>query len=167
MIRFTLRCCAVLIVPPLCLFLAECTGAPIVGADVSDYRGTFSTTSDEQLLVSILKARDRAPLHFTELQSLGASIQLTSSLQATDPIGPLNGSTTRASLQGTIGAQNNPTFSLSTLETQGFTKGLLSPVDATLIKQFLDEGVDARLIFLLFFSSITTEDGNVYNNNTE
>ena len=122
------------------LLMVSCTGAPIIGMDVSDYRDTFGTTGDEQLLISILRAKDNAPLHFTELQTVGASIQLTSSLQATDPIGQLHGSTTRASLQGTLGAQNNPTFSLSTLETQSFTQGLMSPVKPTLIQQFLDEG---------------------------
>jgi hypothetical protein len=150
-----------------CLLLMEnCTGAPIIGMDVSDYRDTFGTTGDEQLLISILRARDNAPLHFTELQTLGASIQLTSSLQATDPIGQLHGSTTRASLQGTLGAQNNPTFSLSTLETQSFTLGLMNPVRPTLIQQFLDEGIDRRLILLLFFSSIRYH-GSTYLNNTK
>jgi hypothetical protein len=150
-----------------CLLLMEnCTGAPIIGMDVSDYRSTFGTTGDEQILVSILRARDNSPLHFTELATLGASIQLTSSLQATDPVGPLNGSTNRASLQGTLGAQNNPSFQLSSLETQAFTQGLLTPVNPTLIKQFLDEGIDRELILLLFFSSIRY-NGATYLNNTK
>jgi hypothetical protein len=146
--------------------MGNCSGAPIIAMDVSDYRDTFGTTGDEQILVSILRAKDNAPIHFTELQTVGSSIQLTSSLQATDPIGPFNGSTTRAGLQGTLGAQNNPTFSLSTLETQSFTQGLMSPVKPTLIQQFLDEGIDRRLILLLFFSSIKYH-GNTYLNNTK
>jgi hypothetical protein len=148
------------------LFLAGCTGWPIVQADVSDYRTVFGTTSDEQLLVGILRAKDRAPLHFAELQSVGASIQLSSNVQATAPFGELHDSTQRAMLQGTAGVQNGPNFSLTTLETQAFTKGLLSPVDATVIKQLLDEGIDPAVIFLVFFSTVTDSEG-VQRNNIE
>jgi hypothetical protein len=161
-----LRLSATLTALSCLLLMQNCTGAPMIGLDVSDYRNTFGTTGDEQLLVSILRAKDNSPLHFTELATLGASIQLTSSLQASDPVGPLHGSTSRALLQGTLGAQNNPSFSLSSLETQAFTQGLLTPVNPTLIKQFLDEGIDRELILLLFFSSIRY-NGATYLNNTK
>lgn len=141
------------------LGLAGCTGAPIMKADVSDYRTTFGDTNDEQILSNIIRARDGAPIHFSEMNTFGASMQLTSSLQATMPIGELYGSTTRAGLQGNLGAQNNPTFSMSTLETQAFTQGLLSPVKPTLLKQFFDEGIDGRLLLLLMFSTIQDRKG--------
>lgn len=147
-----------LFVPACALLLAGCTASSFMEMGVSDYRKMFSTTGDEQILVNILRARDSAPLHFTELQTLGASTQLSSSLQVTDPIGQPNGSTARASLQGTFGAQTTPTFSLSSLELQQFTQGLMNPVSPSVIQQLLEEGVDRRLIFLLFFSGIT--DGN-------
>jgi hypothetical protein len=137
-----------------------------MGWDVSDYRETFGFTGDEQILVSILRAKENSPLHFSELQTLGASIQLTSSLQATAPFGELHNATTRAGLQGTVGAQNNPTFSLGSLETQSFTQGLMTPVNPIMIKQFLDEGIDQRLILIMFFSSVQY-GGKFYLNNTK
>ncbi len=84
--------------------LTACTGAPLMKMDISDCRDAFSYTSDEQILLNILKAKDSAPLHFAELASLGANMQLTSSLQASTPFGELYGATTRASAQGTLGA---------------------------------------------------------------
>jgi hypothetical protein len=146
--------------------LISCTGAPLMGWDVSDYRETFGFTGDEQILVSILRAKDNSPLHFSELQTLGASIQLTSSLQATAPFGELHNATTRAGLQGTVGAQNNPTFALGSLETASFTQGLMTSVNPIMIKQFLDEGIDQRLILILFFSSVQYHN-QLYLNNTK
>jgi hypothetical protein len=148
------------------LSLASCTGAPMVAMDVSDYRDTFGKTNDEQILISILRAKDNSPLHFTELATLGASLQFTSSVQATAPFGANEGSTTRAGLQGVLGAQNNPTLSLSSLETQSFTQGLLTPVAPNIMKQFFDEGIDQRLLLILFFSEVI--DGpHIYLNNTK
>jgi hypothetical protein len=148
------------------LLLSGCTGASFMGAEVSDYRNTFDTTGDEQILGNILRAKDDAPLHFSELQTLGASTQLTSSLQITDPFGARNGSTTRAGLQGTIGAQTTPTFSLSSLELQQFTQGLLNPVGPLVIQQFFEEGIDQRLLLMLFVSAIT-ENQDIYYNSTK
>src|SRR5580700_8659373 len=86
------------------MLLAGCTGAPLMGLEVSDYREMFNNTGDEQILFNILRAKDQAPIHFTELQTLGASNQLSASLQASEPFGELHNATTRASLQGTAGA---------------------------------------------------------------
>jgi hypothetical protein len=146
------------------LLLAGCTGAPLVGLEISDYRTTFNTTGDEQLLVNILRAKDGAPLHFAELSTIGASNQLTASLQATDPIGERNGSSTRAGLQGTASAQASPVFSLGTLDTQLFTQGLINPIGPDIIQQFLEEGIDQRLILILFFSGYTEHGITHYNN---
>jgi hypothetical protein len=146
--------------------LVSCTGAPLMGWDISDYRDTFGTTGNEQILANILLAKDNSPLHFSELQTLGSSIQLTSSLQATDPFGELHGSSTRAGVQGTLSAQNTPTFSLGSLETESFTQGLMTAVNPIMIKQFLDEGIDQRLILILFFSSVRYHD-NIFLNNTK
>src|ERR1700733_10644163 len=101
MLRFTAR-----LIGPLCaLLLAACTGAPLMGLEASDYRETFGWTGDEQLLTAILRAKDGAPLHFTEMSTLGASNQLSTSLQASGPIGGLAGSSRPLALQGTAGAQ--------------------------------------------------------------
>jgi hypothetical protein len=143
--------------------LAGCTGAPLVGLEVSDYRATFNTTGDEQLLVSILRAKDSSPIHFAELSTIGASNQLTSSIQATDPVGVIHGSNARASLQGTASAQASPVFSLGTLDVQQFTQGLINPIGPDVIQQFLEEGIDQRLVLILFFSGFTEHGVTHYN----
>ncbi len=53
---------------------------------------------------------------------------------------------------------------MSSLETQNFTDGLFNPVKPALLKQFFDEGIDTRLLLLLFFSG-AQENGQLYLNN--
>lgn len=136
------------------LVLSACTGANIIDADVSDFRNSFARASDEQILRNILRARDQVPLHFSELQSISATIQQTASLSTTAPFGPRRGSTVRDTLTAAVGLQNNPQFSVGTLETQEFTKGILSPIEPKIIKQFVDRGIDPRIILILFFSEV-------------
>jgi hypothetical protein len=150
--------------PACALFLAGCTGSSFMGVEVSDYRTMFNVTGDEQILVNILRAKDNAPLHFAELQTLGAGNQLSSTLTPITPIGQPNPITPSATLQGMFSAQTTPSFSLSTLEVQQFTQGLTLPVDTRIIQQLFEEGIDQRLIFLLFFSAFT-DGANVYLNN--
>jgi hypothetical protein len=145
------------------VFLAACTGAPFMALEVSDYRETFGWTGDEQLLTAILRAKDGAPLHFTELSTLGASIQLSASLQTSGPIGTLNEMNHPVTPQATTGAQTTPSFTLSSLEVQQFIQGMLNPIGPQIIQQFLEEGIDRRLILILFFSGITENKVTFYN----
>jgi hypothetical protein len=48
--------------------------------------------------------------------------------------------------------QTSPTFDVGTLDSQDFTKGLLSEIDPRIIKTLFDQGIDPRIMMLLFFS---------------
>ena len=159
MLRFLGRAGALLSL----LFLAACTGAPLMGLEISDYRETFNFTGDQQILVNILRAKDNAPLHFSELQTLGASNQFNAGVLATEPIGFPHGLSSPASITGNAGAQTSPLFSLSSLELQQFTQGLINPVGPSIIQQLFEEGVDQRLILLLFVSAISVNGVTYYN----
>gem|GEM_PF-2795350 len=148
----------------LAVTLAGCTGAALIDNDVSAYRGSFAYASDEQVLRNIVRARDNLPIHFSELQNINTTVQMSASANASFPFGQNNNSTSRYMISPSISVANNPQFSLGTLETQEFTKGIMSPVDPTLIKQFLDQGVDPRIIFILFFAEIETATGARYLN---
>jgi hypothetical protein len=59
----------------------------------------------------------------------------------------------------TVGLQNNPVVALGGLETQAFTRGMLTPVDPKIVQQLLDEGIDPRLVLILFFSEVQVPGG--------
>lgn len=150
----------------LTVALCGCSAAPIIGFHAADYRQTEATAGDSQLLLNILRAKDDLPIHFADLAIIHGSIQLTAGSSATIPFANLAGSMTPSSLSPTLGAQTQPTFDVSTLDTQDFTRGMLTPVDPNIIKQLFDQGIDPRIIMILFFSELRDLKGHVFLNNT-
>ena len=144
--------------------LCSCSGSQIIDAYTRDYRDTAASAGDAQLVLNILRARDDLPIHFADLSVITGSIQLSGSATASIPFAQ-NGGTTASTISPTIGVQNSPTFDVGTLDTQDFTRGMLSPVDPQIIKQLFDQGLDPRLLMILFFSEYRDLSGRVYQNN--
>jgi hypothetical protein len=159
--RLSYQCAGVL----LAAALFNCSGSPFIDFHAADYRDTEAFAGDSQPLLNILRAKDDLPIHFADLSIIHGSIQLTATGTATLPFAHLAGSTTPSSFGPTLGAQTQPTFDVGTLDTQDFTRGMLSPVSPQIIKQLFDQGVDPRIIMILFFSEYRNHKGRVFQNN--
>jgi hypothetical protein len=145
--------------------LGACSGSPLIDFHAADYRETEASAGDSQLLLNILRAKDDLPIHFADLSNIHGSIQMTASGTATIPFAHFAGSTTPSTAGPTLGAQIAPTFDVGTLDTQDFTRGMLSPVNPQIVKQLFDQGVDPRLIMILFVSEYRDPYGHVFQNN--
>lgn len=117
------------------------------------YDDVIEDTTNQLLLLNILRAKDKAPLHFDTIPSIHESIQANASLQATLPFGPMNKSTNRDAATAGIGVQVAPSFEIDHLVTKDFATGIASPIDPKFVKYWLDRGLDRRIVLLLFFSS--------------
>jgi hypothetical protein len=147
----------------LALSLCGCSGGSVIGLYAADYRDTTANAGDAQLLLNILRARDNLPIHFYDLSNIHGSIQWTAGVGDSAPFG-LHNALDANLLTAALGAQNSPTFDLGTLDSQDFTKGMLSPIDPKVIKQLFDQGVDPRIMMLLFFSEYQTGKQHYLNN---
>ena len=125
---------------------------------------TQASAGDSQLLLNILRARDNIPVHFTDLSVIHGSIQMSASAGASVPVA--NVGTNPTTIAPLVNGQSSPSFDVGTLDTQEFTKGMLTPVDPNVIRQLFNQGIDPRLIMLLFFSEYRDEHGRVFVNNT-
>lgn len=149
----------------LTLSLYDCSAAPVIDLFSADYRKSEALAGDAQLLLNILRAKDDLPIHFADLAIIHGSIQLTASNTTTLPFAHFAGSNVPSSVAPAVSAGSSPTFDVGTLDTQDFTRGMLSPVDPKIIKQLFDQGVDPRLIMLLFFSQFENPDHQLFFNN--
>jgi hypothetical protein len=130
----------------------------VIRTQALSYDDVIEDTTDKLLVLNILRAKDKAPLHFDEIPSIHESIQATASLQASWPFGPrlANANTgPRNMIQPTLGVQVTPTFEVDHLDTKDFVTGIASPVDPKFVKYWLDRGLDRRIVLLLFFSAVT------------
>jgi hypothetical protein len=136
----------------------------VIRSQAISYDDIIEDTTDKLLLLNILRAKDKAPLHFDEIPSIHESIQATASVQASWPFGPRLANTNqspRNMVQPTVGVQVTPTFEVDHLDTQDFVTGIASPIDPKFVKYWLDRGLDRRLVLLMFFSAVTiTETDN-------
>jgi hypothetical protein len=111
-------------------------------------------TTDKLLVLNILRAKDKAPLHFDEIPSIHESVTGSVSTQGVWPFGPSNKGTVRNTLTAGAGIQIAPSFELDNLATKDFITGMASPIDPKFVKYWLDRGLDRRVVLLLFFSAI-------------
>ncbi|MHB8267979.1 hypothetical protein [Bradyrhizobium sp.] len=148
----------------LTLALCGCSGSRVIDSYAADYRDTVANAGDAQLLLNILRAKDNLPIHFYDLSNIHGSIQLTAGATATIPF--TNTSLVSSTISPAIAAQNSPTFDLGTTDTQEFTRGILSQLDPRVVKTLFDQGVEPRLMMLLFFSKYTSRNGRVFLNTT-
>jgi hypothetical protein len=106
------------------------------------------------MLLNILRAAHRFPMHFTELSTLSATGTASVGGTLTLPFATLNNGTSTFSAAPTGTVSESPTFNMAVLETQEFYKGMLAPVSASELSTYLEEGLQAELIFTLAFGEI-------------
>ncbi|MGO9930660.1 MAG: hypothetical protein ACLPV8_02450 [Steroidobacteraceae bacterium] len=125
-----------------------------VRSQAVSYDDAIEDTTNKFLVLNILRAKDKAPLHFDEIPSIHESIQATGSLGFTIPYGPRpTTSPGRNVLTTGASVQVSPSFEVDHLDTKDFITGLASPIDPKFVKYWLDRGLDPRLVLLLFFSA--------------
>src|ERR1700689_2749475 len=59
-----------------------------VRSQVVSYDDAIEDTTNKLLVLNILRAKDKAPLHFDEIPSIHETIQATASVSAVYPFGP-------------------------------------------------------------------------------
>jgi hypothetical protein len=143
--------------------ISGCSGGPVIDAFSADYRVTQGSAGDAQLLFNILRAKDDLPIHFSDLSVIHGSLQMTAATGASIPVA--NVGTNATTIAPLLTGQSAPTFDVGTLDTQDFTRGMLTPINPQVIKQFFDQGIDPRIIMLLFFSEYRDLKSRVYLNN--
>jgi len=138
----------------LACLLSGCSFAPMIEGDAVDYDQTYEDVANHLLVTNILRARDRAPLYFSNISLIHASIQGTASAGVTFPFGPIFKSTQRGTAASAISIQTAPSFDIAPLNTQEFTQGILKPIDPLTVKYYFDRAVSQKMLVYLFFSRI-------------
>jgi hypothetical protein len=149
-------------IPAFCLFICfsmwsgGCAISPeTIKTDSLAFGEVIEDTTNKLLVLNILRARDKAPLHFADIPALRESMQQSFSFSWLNLIGASRApSSARDSLGVGASVQKSPSFDLNHLHSKDFITGISSPIDPKVVKYWLDRGLDRRLAMLLFFSSV-------------
>jgi len=138
----------------LSIVFGGCGVSPeIIKVDSMAFGEVIEDTTNKLLVVNVLRARDKAPLHFADIPVIRESMQQSSSLGFLNVWGLVPGTTLRDTRSGTLTFQSSPSFELTHLQSKDFITGISSPIDPKIVKYWLDRGLDRRIVLLLFFSA--------------
>jgi hypothetical protein len=140
--------------------LCACSLSPVINHQALDYFNANDIASNQVILQNILRAKDDAPLHFSELASIRGSLTLNSSLSSSIPFGTLDHATQipRKIFTAGIGVASSPSFDIDSLDTQDFTNGVMLPITPQTAQFFLNDGIDYREVLLLLVSGMQGGD---------
>lgn len=142
------------LVPVLCLLLTGCGfSSAIIKSDSLAFNDIIEDTTNKLLVLNVLRARDKAPLHFADIPVIRESMQQSATVSYLDIFPPLLGTTQRNTRSAGAGVQFTPSFEVTHLHSKEFHTGIATPIDAKFVKYWLDRGLDRRIVLLLFFSA--------------
>lgn len=134
--------------------LMSCFHLSHFASEATDFNGQVAAAQDQTLLLNVLRAANRFPMHFTELSTLSGTGTLTAGGTLTVPFATLNGGTGTFSAAPTAMITKTPTFNIAVLETQEFYRGMLSPISQEQIGTYYEEGLQPELVWTLMFGQI-------------
>lgn len=138
----------------LCACLGGCgVATSIIKSDALSFNDVIEDTTNKLLVLNVLRARDKAPLHFADIPVIRESMQQNVSLGYIDLLGGILGTTTRNTRTATLGGQLSPSFEVTQLHSRDFNTGMTTAIDPKIVKYWLDRGLDRRIVLLLFFSA--------------
>ena len=136
--------------------LTACSLAPIITENSVDYNETVENVTNSVLVTNILRARDGAPLYFSDLSQIRGSLQLNlQAAQTTLPYAHFFNSSTPSLFQAgplTVGTQ--PGFDFAPLNTKKFAQGILDGIDEKVFAYFIQRGINAKVFLNLVVSKI-------------
>ncbi len=137
---------AALLAPVLAsVAVAACSLSGTIGQHSIAYNGSMETATDTVLVTNILRARDRAPLHFTTLGAIHGAFNLLAGI-GTDL------SDLRDVAQPAVLGSTSPSFDVGPLDRQEFARGLLRPLEPGLFRLLSDRGLPDQLLLHLLVS---------------
>ena len=127
--------------------LAGCISGGALSSRAVDYNTAAETARNEMLLMNILRARDRRPMVFTGLSRITGSVRAETRVGATATVSPQAPEVQAYS--PSFGFTDSPTFDVAVLDSQEFTRGVMTPVGTEILEYFWDQGYNREVLLYL------------------
>lgn len=140
--------------------LCACSTVEQLADRHTDANQVQAEATNQQLLLNVVRASLREPMHFSRIPEVALPLASTSLAGLTIPFG--NGTNKEYTLSGQATASAQ-TVRVVPQDSQEFTQGLLQPVSAGLLAYHLDQGWPRRLVLTLMVERVIvkTSDGEL------
>ena len=139
------------------LSLAGCVSEGSLSSRAVDYNTAAETARNEMLLLNVLRARDRRPMVFTGLSRITGSVRAETRVGATATVNPAGPEVQAYS--PSFGFTDSPTFDVAVLDSQEFTRGVMTPVSTEILEYFWDQGYNREVLLYLVVDRVELECG--------
>lgn len=155
-----------LLLGPLAMFiLSGCVSPLALNRAVVAYDEAVTDAGSQQLLINIVRAHQRQPLHFTGVSNIAATFNFQVNAGATPAPGGLAGGILMPIFGGS--ASENPTISIVPIEGEEFTKRLLMPFPQSKFTLLLRQRYDVDLLLRMMAQEVRLQDSeqwSIYRN---
>jgi hypothetical protein len=130
--------------------------------DAVAYNRTVEQVKNQVLLLNIVRAMKRRPMHVTALSQIRGSFSNSIGTNVTFPFIGGSSEDWATSINGST--KTSPSFDVAILDSRKFMQGFLSPVETRVIKYFFDQGWRREILLYLFVRRIEVrnKDGSLH-----
>ena len=154
----------------LCLFIpvffTGCISPIALNRAVIAYDDAVTDAISQQLLINIVRANHRQPIHFTGVSNIAATFNFQANAGATPAPGGLAGTSILPLFGGSVG--ESPTISIVPIEGEDFTKRLLTPFPQSKLTLLLRQHFDVDLLLRMMAQEVRLQhaglSGEIYRN---
>lgn len=132
--------------------LAGCISPMALNRAVIAYDDAVTDAISQQLLINIVRAHHRQPVHFTGVSNIAATFTFHANAGATPALGGLAGATMLPIFGG--GVSESPTISIVPIEGEDFTKRLLTPFPQSKLTLLLRQRFDVDLLLRMMAQEV-------------
>ena len=129
------------------LALSGCVSAGQISRRTVNYNVAVESARSEMLLLNVLRARERRPMVFTGLTHITGSVRAEARLGVDGSVG--ENAAKNANLSPSVGVVDSPSFDIAVLDSQEFTRGIMTPITFELIEYFWDQGFVREVLLYL------------------
>jgi hypothetical protein len=155
-------------VAAVAIAIGACGYSPVIIEDTISYNRAVAISTDQMLLLNIIRASKREPTYYTRLEgntestglsttnSLTLPFSKTKATNINPPTGTPSAVYTLAGIAASIGlgASDSSVLTLQTLDDKKYENGLMFPLDGSYVELYWHEGFQKDLLLLFFVNSI-------------
>lgn len=146
--------------------LSSCLSPMALNRAVIAYDEAVTDAVSQQLLINIVRAHHRQPIHFTGVSNIAATFNFQASAGATPAFGGLAGATMLPVFGSSMA--ESPTISIVPIEGEEFTKRLLAPFSQNKLTLLLRQRFDVDLLLRMMAQEVrmlsAKQSSGVYRN---
>jgi hypothetical protein len=131
----------------LALLMAGCISSRQISVRAVDYNVAAADARNEMLLLNVLRARDRKPMVFTGLSRITGSIRAEARVGAAVQAG--GDASDVQVVTPSAGFSDAPSFDVAVLDSQEFTRGIMTPLRFKLLEYLWDQGFNREVLLYL------------------